>query len=417
MNIKEAMKKLGVEKFYEFQKEVLDQLLDGRDAICIAPTGKGKSLIFQILPLLLDKLVVVIEPHLALELDQVGKLKRKGIEAAYINSLIGDFERRKILDKIEEGTLRLLYITPEMFQNKIIRRMLKIYIPGAIILDEAHCIIKQGIGFRESYLEIAAVVETIKPRPVVAAFTATATKTTAKGIMSQLHLNCPYVHIESIRRTNIRVSVVEVGHELGGKKQKAVVEKRKRELICKHISKVKHGKIIIYCNTVKRVEELCKYLQKKDYRAEFYHGQCDRKQARLTDFITGKFKIMVATNAFGLGVDIPDIRLIIHHSPLMGLDDYVQEIGRAGRDGKKSKAILLWHEYDFTINRNLLRKEFLRLTGRELEEKLEPIQALEDYVKNSQQCRWQQMRRFFGESAGKRCKCNCDYCKRKEELY
>ena len=125
---------------------------------------------------------------------------------------------------------------------------------------------------------------------------------------------------------------------------------------------------------------------------------------------------MVATNAFGLGVDIPDIRLIIHHSPLMGLDDYVQEIGRAGRDGKKSKALLLWHEYDFTINRNLVRKEFLRLTRRELEEKLEPIQALEDYVKNYQQCRWQQMRRFFGEPVGKRCKCNCDYCKRKEAL-
>ncbi len=416
MNIKEVTKMLGVEKLYEFQEDVLDQLLDGNDAICIAPTGKGKSLIFQILPLLLEKLVVVIEPHLALELDQVGKLEQKGIAAAYINSLVTVSEREKILCAIEEGTLRLLYITPEMLQNKNICHILRANPPGAVVIDEAHCVVKQGIGFRESYLEIDAVIGTMNPRPVVAAFTATATKTTAKGIMSQLHLNCPYVHRESITRTNIRVSVVEVGHGLGGKKQKAVIEKRKRELICKQINKVKNGKIIIYCNTIKRVEELCKYLKKKDYRAEFYHGQCDRKQERLTGFITGKFKIMVATNAFGLGVDIPDIRLIIHHSPLMGLDDYVQEIGRAGRDGKKSKALLLWHEYDFTINRNLVRKEFLRLTRRELEEKLEPIQALEDYVKNYQQCRWQQMRRFFGEPVGKRCKCNCDYCKRKEAL-
>ncbi len=134
---------------------------------------------------------------------------------------------------------------------------------------------------------------------------------------------------------------------------------------------------------------------------------------RLKDFMDGKVRIMVATSAFGLGVNIPDIRLVIHHAPLMGLDDYVQEIGRAGRDGKPSKALLLWHQYDFTINRRLIRENEPSLTGKELRECLGTLDALKLYAESDNKCRWQIIRKFFDEKKGKRCKDNCDNCKRK----
>ena len=135
----------------------------------------------------------------------------------------------------------------------------------------------------------------------------------------------------------------------------------------------KGERIIIYTNTIDRVEKLCLYLRKQGFKAEFYHGKCEDKPVRLESFASGKVKVMVATNAFGLGVNIPDIRLVIHHAPLIGLDDYTQEAGRAGRDGKKSTALLLWHEYDFTINRRLIKENQMELKGAELKERLHAL--------------------------------------------
>lgn len=142
----------------------------------------------------------------------------------------------------------------------------------------------------------------------------------------------------------------------------------------------------------------------KSFAADYYHGKCEDKSKRLRRFREGKTCIMVATNAFGLGVNIPDIRLVIHHAPLIGLDDYLQEIGRAGRDGQKAEALLLWHPYDFTLNRSLVRKKQLDLTGKELRARLDALNAFKQYDRNTHACRWQLIRNFFGEKKGKKCK-------------
>lgn len=160
------------------------------------------------------------------------------------------------------------------------------------------------------------------------------------------------------------------------------------------------------------MEKLNEYLNKKGYASDFYHGKCEDKEEKLKRFTSGKTKIMVATSAFGLGVNIPHIRLVIHHAPLFGLDDYLQEAGRAGRDGKPAKTILLWHSYDFTINKHLITKPKEALTGRELKERLEALSALRAYAEDKSSCRWRLIRSFFGEEEGKRCKHNCDNCKR-----
>ncbi len=411
MELQSALRKLGIQAMRPFQSDLLEKLQNGQDIICLAPTSAGKSLVFQTFALTSEKLVIVIEPHLALELDQVAKLQKHGIPVACINGLMPVSERKIAIDKIKSKELRLLYLTPEMLQNKDLKQIFRNMDIAGIMVDEAHAISKQGAGFREDYLKIGSFIDALPNRPIVGALTATATRATEKDITEKLHLQCPYRHCAGVTRDNIELSVTEIGNGLGGRKDADIIEQRKREKICRCLNKQRDGRIVIYCNTISRVENLYEYLQDKGYSVEFYHGKCDRKPDRLRAFAQGDVKIMVATNAFGLGVDIPDIRLIIHHSPLMGLDDYVQEVGRAGRDGKKSKALLLWHEYDFTINERLIREAQMKLTGRELKNRLDALKALHTYAKNEQDCRWQLIRDFFSEDKGKRCKKRCDNCR------
>lgn len=407
-NFKELM---HIDALRPFQNELLHAMEDGRDIMCLAPTSAGKSLVFQAFAMIREGLVVVIEPHLALELDQVRGLVKKGIPAAYVNSLLAAKERNAVLSQLDAGELRLLFVTPEMLQNKDIKRtILKCDIIG-IMVDEAHCIAKQGPGFREDYLRIASFVQKLPRRPVVGAFTATATAATEETICEKLELQNPYRYAAGVTRKNIRLSAIEVGQGLGGRKDETVIEQRKREMIVKRLKKLKKGKAIIYTNTIARVEALQKYLKKEGFSVEFFHGKCADKERRLQDFAEGRVQIMVATNAFGLGVNIPDIRLIIHHAPLMGLDDYVQEAGRAGRDGKPAKALLLWHSYDFQINRSLIEKARMNLTGWERKQRLEALEALRAYAEDASSCRWRLIREFFGEDPGKRCKKQCDNCK------
>ncbi len=412
MNKAQAQKLLKIKDLRFFQHCLISALVHNVDVMCFMPTSAGKSIIFQITALRIEELVLVIEPHLALELDQVRQLQELGISAACLNSLTSSSESKIIFKTIENRTLRLLYLTPEMLQNtKLQQVLMKANVKG-VMVDEAHCIVKQGPGFRDKYLQIGKFVNSLPSRPVVGAFTATATEATANAIEKHLCLRDPFIYRRSVTRDNIQLSVVEVGNGLGGKKDADVIELRKRELICTYLKKLREGRVIIYTNTISRTEKLCKYLKKKKFNVSYYHGKCNDKAQRLRNFLNGEIQIMVATNAFGLGVNIPDIRLVIHHAPLMGLDDYVQEAGRAGRDGSPSKALLLWHQYDFTINRRLIKEAELALTGQELKERLEALDALKLYAESEDECRWRIIRKFFGEEKGKRCNHNCDICKR-----
>lgn len=411
MTRESALHKLEVSALRPRQEQAIDALEAGRDVAVFMPTSFGKSLIFILFALLTEQLVIVIEPHLALEADQLAGLLKKGIPAAFINSLQSRQERKTVLQQLQQGKLLLLYLTPEMLQNKEIRQILSGVKIAGVMVDEAHCIFKQGPGFREAYQRIDKFVRQLSERPVIGAFTATATRATESFICKSLKMDDPLVIRGSVTRDNITLKVIEIGQGLGGIKDADLVELRKREIICKWLKKMPDGRAIIYSNTIERVENLTHYLQKNGFSAGFYHGKCDNKLQRLHDFSEGHVRIMVATNAFGLGVNIPDIRLVIHHSPSIGLDDYVQEAGRAGRDGKKSTALLLWHEYDFTINQRLIRKNEMALTGAERKDRLDSLEALHRYAQNEEECRWRMIREFFGEKRGKRCKKQCDNCK------
>lgn len=401
---------LHIDALRDFQQQALDALTEGHDALILMPTSAGKSVVFQGLAIETEKLIVVVEPHLALELDQVAGLQDKGIPAACLNSLQSAKEQQQVLTDIERGKLRLLYLTPEMLQNANVQQTLLAVNIAGVMVDEAHCLYKQGPGFREAYLKIANFIHKLPTRPPVGAFTATATNSTEAYIIKHLGMNDPIVIRGPVTRDNITLNVIPINDELGGIKDADLIEQHKRKIIrewLKHID----GRIIVYSNTIERVESLCAHLRKKGFAADYYHGKCEDKPQRLRRFREGKTRIMVATNAFGLGVNIPDIRLVIHHAPLIGLDDYLQEVGRAGRDGEKSKALLLWHPYDFTLNRSLIRKNQLNLTGKELRDRLDALHALEQYAKDTDTCRWQLIRKFFGEKKGKKCKKRCDNCK------
>jgi len=412
MELKKALHTLGIEVLRPFQKEALNILLTGRNLLTLMPTSAGKSLIFTSFAMVQERLVVVIEPHLALEIDQVRQLQDKGVAAACLNSLQSSAERKSVLARIEQGKLLLLFVTPEMLQNRKVQTALQQADPAGIMIDEAHSVCKQGPGFREDYLRIREFVQSLSNPPVVGAFTATAPPSTEQYILEKLSIEDATVIRGSVTRDNIELHAIEVGHGLGSRKDADLIEQRKREIICKQLRKHKGERVIIYSNTIKHVEKLHHYLCKQGFDAEFYHGKCEGKPARLERFTSGQVKIMVATNAFGLGVNIPDIRLVIHHAPLIGLDDYTQEAGRAGRDGKKAIALLLWHEGDFTTNRRLIKENQMDLKGAELKERLDALDALHRYASEEHACRWGMIREFFGEKFGKRCKKRCDNCKK-----
>ena len=297
-----------------------------------------------------------------------------------------------------------------MAQNKAVKTALRKTQVAAVAVDEAHCVVKQGPGFREQYLVIPKLVSSLKPRPVIAAFTATATPSTVEQIISHLAMNDPQVLRQSVARDNLYLEAIEIGKGLGGRKDARVIEQRKREEIYCRLKKHPKRKAVVYCNTVKRVKKLTKFLRKKGLGVESFYGACSDKAGRLKRFADGEVKVMVATNAFGLGVNIPDIRLVIHHSPSIGLDEYIQEAGRAGRDGRQAKAVLLWHPYDFTINRGLIEKAKLQLTGKQRKERLAALDALQAYAQDEEHCRWRMVRKFFGEPKGDRCYDQCDNC-------
>ena len=282
------LEQLGIESLRPFQEAVLEQLLAGTDALCIAPTSAGKSVVFQALALQREQLVIVIEPHLALELDQVRQMHERGIAAATTNSLLPSADKQQVLEQIASGQLRLLYVTPEMLQNIELKQTIKECKIAGVMVDEAHCIVKQGSGFREDYLRIKDFVAGLPERPVVAAFTATATMETADEIAVKLALRAPYIHRIGVTRDNILLRVIEVGQGLGGRKDAEVIEQRKREEIVALLRKCKTGRVVIYSNTVKRVEKLYKFLEKSGFSVACYHGKRKNKMEILQDFQNGK---------------------------------------------------------------------------------------------------------------------------------
>lgn len=345
----------GYSSFRDPQKEIIKSILQGNDVLAILPTGAGKSLCYQLPSLVLEGLTIVVSPLISLMQDQVNQINNK-IPSACLNSFQSYNEQQIVNSKILNGKIKLLYVSPEKFNTSNFRELIKKIKVSLIAVDEAHCISQWGHDFRPSYLKIAEIFKEI-PRCTVAAFTATATPEVRSDIIQRLELQTPKIFVKGFFRPNIYIEVIKIRNRI--------------EKIYDLLQGIKGSKII-YCQTRKDTEDINEKLVKRNFISLPYHaGMTKEERKSIQEFFTeNKSEIIVATNAFGMGINKPDIRAVIHFQMPGSIESYYQEIGRAGRDGFKSFAYLLYqnndrkiHEY-FVLNSFPERKTILNFYNR-----------------------------------------------------
>jgi len=336
--------KFGYSSFRPGQEEVIDAILAGTDALAVMPTGAGKSLCYQIPALMLDGMTIVVSPLISLMKDQVSALKEAGCPAAFLNSSLSGREYFQTMEAIMSGMIKLLYIAPERLQRTDIPELEVNSVP-LVVIDEAHCVSQWGHDFRTSYLEIADFIKSIDPRPVVAAFTATATVTVRDDIRRLLALRKPLSVNTGFDRPNLYFEVQK--------------PKDKKTALLECLSKRKDASGIIYCATRKTVDETCSFLISRGFNAAPYHAGLgdDERRKNQDDFIYDRKTVMVATNAFGMGIDKSNVAYVIHYNMPKNIESYYQEAGRAGRDGSPADCILLYNGQDVQINKYLITHE------------------------------------------------------------
>ena len=343
--ISQIMKKhFGFTDFKPGQGPVVASIMDKRDTVSVRPTGGGKSLCYQLPALMLPGLTLVISPLIALMKDQVDALNLQGIPASFINSSLSGSEVNHRLFLAKQGMFRLLYIAPERLESELFNQMLTDLPLSLVAIDEAHCISQWGHDFRPSYMQIGTWIASLSERPILAAFTATATARVRQDIINGLGLYEPQVFVNSFDRPNLRFAVEKSGD---------------RSRYISQFLKEHPGQAgIIYAATRKEVDTLHEQLTKKGFEVARYHAGMngsERSQAQ-DDFIYDRSQVIVATNAFGLGIDKSNVRFIIHHNMPRHLEAYYQEAGRAGRDGEPSDCILLYHAGDIQVQKYLIEQ-------------------------------------------------------------
>jgi len=333
--------------FRSNQEEIIENVLAGKNTLAILPTGAGKSLCFQIPALIFDGLTVVVSPLIALMKDQVDGLKKRGIlDVAYINSMLDQSTKERIYELLKESKLKMLYVAPETFVDNKLMSVLKSCNISLIAIDEVHCISIWGHNFRPDYLQLRRMIRALNnPAPPVLGLTATATKTVEVDVQKQLGIKCD-VFKASFDRKNLLYSVIRLKSNQG------------KEKILKGLLEKLTGSAIVYVNFTRTAEDLARYLATEGLSASYYHGQIGDKEERRkiqNDFISGRTRIVVATNAFGMGIDKEDIRAIIHYNLPKSVENYYQEVGRAGRDGKTAYCFLLYSKTDEIRLRKLIQ--------------------------------------------------------------
>lgn len=321
------------EHFRPLQEEIINSILNRQDTLALLPTGGGKSICFQVPGLLLDGTCIVVTPLIALMKDQVGQLKQRGIEAIAIHAGMSRREIDIYLDNTIYGKVKFLYVSPERLQTEIFQERVKQMNVSLLAVDEAHCISQWGYDFRPSYLKIATLRE-LKPNVPVIALTATATKEVQDDIAERLMFRIPYgLYARTFARDNLSFVVRKTEN-----KDKKLLEV---------LSKV-NGSAIVYVRSRKATQEIARLLNKKGIRASYYHAGLlhDDRARRQDEWIKNKTRVMVATNAFGMGIDKPDVRLVIHTDLPENIESYYQEAGRAGRDGNRAYAAIIYHDAD-----------------------------------------------------------------------
>ena len=357
-HLTEALKKLGIANLRPQQEAPTEAILDGKDIIVLMPTSGGKSLLYQ-LPAVMEpgNLTLVISPLKALQFDQVEALRGKGIRAAVLNSDLSAAEHRDVLeDMTEHGGL--LYLAPEQLQNMAVADALRTANLTRIAVDEAHTLPQAKDDFRKAYGKIGSFIDSLPRHPQVIALTATATRNDVSRIRKSLGIPNAERFRTPLRRDNLHLCINHIDNSKIRKgKRKPSTENVLFQSVERELSKWdEDGAVIIYCPTVKLVKRLCKWLKARDYPVGKYHGKMKhaKRKAAQQAFMRGKKPIMVATNAFGLGIDKPDVRLVIHAGLPLSMDGYTQEIGRAGRDGRKSRCVLFYTKSDFDRNKRIL---------------------------------------------------------------
>ncbi len=400
-NVFEVLHKYyGYNSFRKGQYEIISNILSKRDTFCILPTGGGKSICYQIPALLFKGVTIVISPLIALMKDQVDNLRANGINAEYINSTQSLESIDNIMEMCRSGEVKLLYIAPERLENEFFKRKLRRLNISQLAVDEAHCVSMWGHDFRRSYGLINDFINSLRIRPVVTAFTATATEIVRKDVVKLLGLRRPYIYIGSFDRDNLSIRI----H----------IEEDKLELV-KDIIKDKENEAgIIYCATRKEVDGLYFYLKDLGYDVLKYHGGLsdEEKEYYQDEFLNENSNVMIATNAFGMGIDKSNVRYIVHFTMPKNIESYYQEIGRAGRDGTMSECHILFNRSDIRTLEYLIYTT-VQIDRKELE--IKKLQSMIDFCE-SKECLRAFILKYFGEENVREYCNNCSNCLNSEEL-
>ena len=382
----------GYDSFKPGQQGIVEALLAGRDVLGVMPTGAGKSVCYQIPAALSPGMTLVISPLISLMRDQVDALNDLGLPAAFINTTQTPDEQAMVFAQAAAGQIKLLYVAPERLETGRFRDFAARTPISLIAVDEAHCVSQWGQDFRSSYLGIGDFIAGLPQRPPVGAFTATATERVRRDIVGLLGLRNPAVTVTGFDRPNLYFDVVKLE------------TKYKAAWVARYVADHPDESGIVYCATRKTTEALADTLNQMGHPAVAYHGGMspDAREVAQRDFITDKVPVVVATNAFGMGIDKSNVRYVIHHNLPESIEAYYQEAGRAGRDGEPSRCTLLWNESDIVTRRRLLDNDYEneRLTPEEQEivrqSKRRLLDGMVGYCRTTD-CLHRYMTRYFGQ--------------------
>ena len=394
----------GHKAFRPGQEALIEAILSGRDVLGVMPTGAGKSICYQVPALCMEGITLVISPLISLMKDQVAALKEAGVHAAFINSTLTAAQQQEALSRAENGAYQLIYVAPERLLTQSFLDFAAGQRISLIAVDEAHCVSQWGQDFRPSYLDIVRFVDALPRRPILAAFTATATEEVKRDVVRLLGLREPLSLTTGFDRPNLYFAVRR--------------EKNKTSWLTSYLSRREGKSGIVYCSTRKTVERVTEELRKAGFAATRYHaGLSDEERRRnQEDFAYDRATVMVATNAFGMGIDKSNVRFVIHYNMPKNLESYYQEAGRAGRDDAAADCILLYSVSDVITAKALITRADDREQVPEEEREtlvkrdLMRLRQMEQYCE-TEDCLRGTLLSYFGEKGAEHC-CNCGNCLR-----